>query len=474
MQFEIEVLLVERLPSESEIAIIMASKHNRKPSTRSPLNRRTTKGPLDEDDPLSSSAASITSPARSTFASPAMSIPATDPEDGFRSSALPSPSLADEARPAEPDPNEKDLSFLLDPSIYHPLSQLDLPPAFRRPFPAAPSTKTPLAQSLSELDALLAKSDFLSAAHLAGAILSSGSVRPTDTETIFRLLSTRFSCLELTGNTLLAAQESKALEDLISTFYYYDPPEPPKNAEQDVAPPEHIMPFSLRLQALRLQSIGFSDPRRGVSALYDLGIECREHVAFSSTAEEDRGAWRARLEEIGIRVVNALIEMSDLDCARRMLESNIADDNTVSPAAAQRMALLYLKIGDVEKARTVQSASVDFEPLLMMAEGRYEDAAKLWEEQLGADTGEDSKTLIKQNLAVAYLYSGQIARSRDLLHELVETGESFESLTVNLATLYELSTDRSKEFKLASASKIAAHRKERRVIPPLTNGAFKL
>jgi Tfp pilus assembly protein PilF len=223
-----------------------------------------------------------------------------------------------------------------------------------------------------------------------------------------------------------------------------------------------------------LQSIGFSDPRRGVSALYDLGIECREQVAFSGTSEEDRETWRARLEEIGIRVVNALIEMGDLDCARRTLESNIADDNTVSPAAAQRMALLYLRIGDVEKARTVQIASVDLEPLLMMAEGRYEDATKLWEEQLGADTGEDPKALIKQNLAVAYLYSGQIARSRDLLHELVDTGESFESLTINLATLYELSTDRSKELKLASASKIAAHQKELNVIPPLTNGAFKL
>ncbi len=180
-------------------------------------------------------------------------------------------------------------------------------------------------------------SDFLSAAHLAGGILSSGSIRATDIKTIFRLLSIRFSCLELTGNTLLAAQESKALEDLISTFYYYDPPEVPKaSSGEEIAPLEHIMPFSLRLQALRLQSIGFSDPRRGVSALYDLGIECRERVAYPGSSDTDRETWRARLDEIGIRVVNALVEMGDLDCARRTLESNIAGKDRISCATCSK------------------------------------------------------------------------------------------------------------------------------------------
>lgn len=410
---------------------------------------------------------------RSNVASPALSVPDTNPEDGFRSSGLPSPSLVDEPAAAEPDPNAKDLSFLLDSSIYHPLSQLDLPAPFRRPFPPLPSTTTLLAQSLSVLDALLETSDFLSAAHLAGGILSSGSLTPTDTKTIFRLLSVRFSCLELTGSTSLAAQESKALEDLISTFYYFDPPETPKTSEEDAAPPEHIMPFSLRLQALRLQSIGFSDPRRGVSALYDLGVECREHIAHSRTSDEDRKIWRARLEEIGIRVVNALIEMGDLDCARRTLESNIAAETVVSPEIAQRIALLYLKIGDIKKAQAVENVAKELEPLFAVAEGRYIDAAQLWEAQLEFNA-EDNNALLKQNLAVAYLYAGMISKSRDILRDLVDNGESFESLTVNLATLYELSSDRSKELKLAAAAKIAAYQKDRGAMKPLTNAAFKL
>ena len=324
------------------------------------------------------------------------------------------------------------------------------------------------------LDALLAKSEFLSAAHLAGGILSSGSIRSTETKTIFRLLSVRFSCLELTGGSLLAAQESKALEDLISTFYYYDPPEAPKNSREDPVPPEHIMPFSLRLQALRLQSIGFSDPRRGVSALYDLGVECREHIAHSTTSEDDRKMWRLRLEEIGIRVVNSLIEMGDVDCARRTLESYFAASTSVSPENAQRLALLYLKIGDIKKAQAIDDVGEDLEPLFAMAEGRYVDAAEQWEARLERGPAEGSNALIKQNLAVAYLYTGEIAKSKDILESLVADGESFESLTVNLATLYELSSDRSKELKLATAAKIAERQKDRGATIPLTNAAFKL
>jgi tetratricopeptide (TPR) repeat protein len=411
---------------------------------------------------------------RSSVASPALSVPEANPEDGFHSSELPSPMILDEPNVTESDANAKDLSFLLDSSIYHPLSQLDIPAPFRRPFPPLPSATTPLAQSLPTLDALLAKSDFLSAAHLAGGILSSGSIRPTDTKTIFRLLSVRFSCLELTGGSLLAAQESKALEDLISNFYYYDSPEALKTSDEDGAPPEHIMPFSLRLQALRLQSIGFSDPRRGVSALYDLGVECREHIGHSATSDKSRKVWRGRLEEIGIRVINALIEMGDIDCARRTLEANIAAEAIVSTETSQRIALLYLKIGDLKKARAVQNVAEDLQPLLAIADGRYTEAAEHWEVQLQANSAGDRSSLLKQNLAVAYLYSGMIAKARDALHGLVDIGESFESLTVNLATLYELSSDRSKDLKLAAAAKIAGYQKDRGIMTPLINAAFKL
>ncbi len=112
--------------------------------------------------------------------------------------------------------------------------------------------------------------------------------------------------------------------------------------------------------------------------------------------------------------------------------------------------------------------------MFAIAEGRYEDPARLWEGQLEAGLPEDSIPLLKQNLAVAYLYAGQISKSRDTLHALVEEGPSFESLTINLATLYELSSDRSKELKLAAAAKIAFRQKDRSIATPLNNAAFKL
>jgi lipopolysaccharide biosynthesis regulator YciM len=94
--------------------------------------------------------------------------------------------------------------------------------------------------------------------------------------------------------------------------------------------------------------------------------------------------------------------------------------------------------------------------------------------QLQANSAGDRSSLLKQNLAVAYLYSGMIAKARDALHGLVDIGESFESLTVNLATLYELSSDRSKDLKLAAAAKIAGYQKDRGIMTPLINAAFKL
>jgi tetratricopeptide (TPR) repeat protein len=184
--------------------------------------------------------------------------------------------------------------------------------------------------------------------------------------------------------------------------------------------------------------------------------------------------WRGRLEEIGIRVINALIEMGDIDCARRTLEANIAAEAIVSTETSQRIALLYLKIGDLKKARAVQNVAGDLQPLLAIADGRYTEAAEHWEVQLQENSAGNRSSLLKQNLAVAYLYSGMIAKARDALHGLVDIGESFESLTVNLATLYELSSDRSKDLKLAAAAKIAGYQKDRGIITPLINAAFKL
>ncbi|KIW92896.1 uncharacterized protein Z519_06745 [Cladophialophora bantiana CBS 173.52] len=462
--------------------------HSRKPSSRTALPRRTTKGPLDAPtDPLSLSATSVPSPQNSTVPlSPGKEInEALAVATGAAAQRPTAPNVQQEASLALglPASEERDLSFLLDASIYHPLSQLEVPGPFRKPFLPPPNAETPLKASMQQLDSLLSQCDFLRAAQLAGSILVSGTVRPTDSKSIFRLLEIRYSCLELSGNLLFAAQEAKALEDLSSGFYY-DEPNPERGADDDLGDgqkvPSHIMPFPLRLQALRLQSIGFSDPRRGVSTLYDVGLECREHLSAPSTSSEQRRLWTERLREVSIRVVNALIEMGDVDCAARTLASMKPATDEHLALWTSRMILLKVKMGDVPGAeRLIESGSLGPQDklvlgsLLAIADGRYDDAMESLSENR-ATANPDLAALVEQNLAVAYLYQGEVRKSRQLLERLVNDGQSFQTLTINLATVYDLTSDRSRDLKTSMVSQIAGHRNDPDHMRVYVNADFKL
>jgi trafficking protein particle complex subunit 12 len=453
---------------------IAMSGHARKQSSRAALPRRSTKGPLDApDDPLSPSAATVSSPV--------------DYREQQKKEATPQQTLRSE-QPVTNDVDQvptgvdRDLAFLLEPSIYHPLTQLEVPAPFRRPFPQPPSPTVKISEALKQLDDLLGECDYLRAAHLAGLVLISGAIRSNDLATIFRLLSIRYSCLELSGNVMLAAQEAKALEDLGSTFYYLDSAKD-TTAKQDIvpgSPPQHIVPFHFRLQALRLQSIGFSDPRRGVSSLYDLGTECREWLAVASLTSDQRQIWSARLEEIGLRVVNALIEMDDFDCAKRTLESLQPAEDENSGVWQMRKFLLCLKMGLVLEASGVAESmhaqpteKAIFDALLAMSEDDFESAVSLLSNP-DIPANSELLPLARQNLAVAYLYKGDIANARGVLETLVDDGQSFRSLTVNLATVYDLTTDRSRDLKLAMADRISKKQRHTKYARHFSNADFKL
>ncbi|KEF54573.1 uncharacterized protein A1O9_09015 [Exophiala aquamarina CBS 119918] len=466
--------------------------HSRKPSSRAALPRRTTRGPLDAiEDPLSISG----SPSLTPSASIQATLPKRSQDEASQHLSNASPTgplhtLPNQSAPSskpqqeiveEPVTEERDLSFLLDASIYHPLSQLEVPGPFRKPFLPPPTSETPIARSLDQLDNLLSQCEFLRAAHFAGMILTSGTVRPTDTRTVFRLLAIRYSCLELTGNLLFAAQEAKALEDLSSAFYY-DDLNPQGGADNDNDPirkvPRHIMPFSLRLQSLRLQSIGFSDSRRGVSTLYDTASECRENITSPATTLEQRKLWAARLQEVAIRVVNALVEIGDLDCAIRTLKTMKPTKPEDAPTWEARMILLLVKMGDVAKAGQIIKASnlqhtdrVALEALLAIAQGQYQDAEALLKPGPNIETS--LQALVKQNLAVAYLYNGEVQKAKEILEDLVQDGHSFQTLTINLATIYDLSSDRSRELKASLVSRIASDGNSNKA-RAFTNADFKL
>jgi hypothetical protein len=343
-----------------------------------------------------------------------------------------------------------------------------------------------LDSSLKLLESLLKEGHFLPAAHVSAAILTSSSVSQTDYTVIFYLLYIRLACLELTGNTILAAQEAKALEDLSSSFYYFDDGTEPMESTQETAKEStiarHIVPWHLRVLAVRLQSIGFGDARRGIAGLYELGLEARKHISRRDISNQERTMWKDRLSDLGIRVVNALVEMGDLDAARRSLAS------TETPAAhtkswITRMVLLNLRVGDVEAARRALGSISDAEPdiltpLLSMAEGKYSDAAAEWSRVRENHSGSDDEAMIMQNLAVCLLYAGKLnevfpatsyflflkllkanslCKAREILEALVEGENSFQALTFNLATIYELCSENANTLKLGLTERISAH-----------------
>ena len=457
------------------------SMHSRKPSSRAALPRRTTRGPLDADDLLSPSS-TLTSPAA---VSPALSRTGSVASNELAVEDHPAntgPIPSDAPKPAGARAEEKDLSFMLDPAIYHVVSQLEVPAPLRRPFPVSLTASTNVSDALQQLENLLTECNFLGAAFLSSSLLACGSLKSADRAIIFRVLAVRYSCLELSGNALLAAQEAKALEDLGSGFYYEGllEDEPSSETESERQLPKHIMPFTLRLQALRLQSIGFSDPRRGVSALYDLGLECRENIASTQNSETDRQAWTYRLEEVGIRVVSALVEMGDLDCARRTLDLMKPSDNSSTAMWTFRMTMVCLKIGLTDRAQSLAKDTgleelerIILSSLLAIANDDLDAAVQILStDTLGQHQG--LLALAKQNLAVALLYRGEIERARSILDDLIDDHESFQTLTINLATLYDLTSDRSKNLKMALANGLAAQGKSLKQPRSFNNADFKL
>ncbi|KAJ5601505.1 hypothetical protein N7510_011039 [Penicillium lagena] len=430
----------------------VSTKHHRNTS-RSSRPRSATRGPLDgADHPLSP-----TLPASPT--SPLRVLPSIDDFSGDTFHEL-DPLAPDDL----PETLGKDLSFLLRPNIYHTLSPIDIPSPLRSEFIVL-NPSEPLSASLSVLEKLLAEGRFLIAAHFAGAILTSSLISSTNIKMIFALFYARLASLELSGNTLLAAQESKALEDLNSSFYYidsdFDKSETDKERHHPVERyPRHIVPWPLRVLAVRLQSIGFGDPRRSIGGLYEIGLEARREIMRSDIPEEEREIWRRRLADLGIRSVNALVEMGDLDAAKRSLD-NLRDSNPETSMTKMRKALLLLRIGDIDAASKVFSAedessreSALLQPLLSMADGRYPTAVEEWRALQQEGTRTDD-ALVAQNLAVCLLYMGRLDEARVLLESQVSANHSFSSLVFNLSTVYELCSDGASSLKGQLAASIA-------------------
>ncbi|KAF5245540.1 hypothetical protein FANTH_7292 [Fusarium anthophilum] len=410
--------------------------------------RSSTKGPLDLDDDPLLSPQQATTPQRVVTHRNRISSPHP------RSSTATPVSQLGEVRP-------KDFSFLLRPEIYHPLTPLNIPVAFRNP-QKQPDPEAPIEE-------LLASGHFRAAAIAAVQELTgsgaSGGINPTDSKRIFELLYTRLACLTLIDATPLAAQEVKALEDLNDIRRYVDE-----------TTGEHLVPWELRVLNVRLQSLGFGDYRRAVMSYHDLAREARDRIS-KAAAQHDNSArelWKARLYDLGIQVAGALIELEDLTGAAHHL-STLRDRGDGKMALTK--ALLWLHLGDVESARSCARQAMEndenVEKLILalcdMADAEYETALEAWKEL--KETLDDE--MVGVNTAVCLLYLGRIQEGRAILEGLVESGLSSHTLLFNLSTMYELCTERHKNLKLKLTERVAGLEASTAGWEK-TNGDFKL
>lgn len=225
------------------------------------------------------------------------------------------------------------------------------------------------------------------------------------------------------------------------------------------------------------------------------------------TAQKEIILQTSRLEDLGLRVASALIEMEDLEGATRHLKSL---SSGTSPGLMIQKALLWLYLGDIDSARSSISSSYSSPSststsisantteegrtrqtdeakvilaLAQMCDSEYEAAILIWSDLIASSSSPitDSEIpMYQQNLAVCYLYLGNIERVRlsspffplqlffsiqvlltpfsqakEILEQLVGSGHTFHALTFNLSTIYELCTERSRALKIGLAEQVA-------------------
>jgi hypothetical protein len=263
---------------------------------------------------------------------------------------------------------------------------------------------------------------------------------------ILQLLYTRLACLVLIARPDLASAEGAALTDFLAR-------NPPGAAE--LVP---RIPWELRLLLVRLQSITAADSgRRGVMSLYSLAGEVRARVREATEAgnQAQISIWSDRLDDLGLRVADTLVEMGELETATRHLDTLVGVDGD---ELAYRKALLRLRVGDVAGAQgsvnKVQDPTrkLSLEALLDIANGDTSAAVDKWQSR----SNEENNALFASNLAVGLLYTGNLVQTQQIFEDLIQNTPAFPGLLFNLGTVYELCTEQALHRKTATVSLVAS------------------
>jgi tetratricopeptide (TPR) repeat protein len=364
------------------------------------------------------------------------------------------------------------VALICRPEIYRPLSPNMIPQAFL----SSPNA----AKANASVSDLVQNGQFYAAAITSARRLANLSGN-ADLQKVFDLFYTRLACLSIINKTCLeiAAVESLELRDLTAAMYL------------DPVTNEHVAPWHLRVLAVRLQSIGFKDWRRGIMSYYILAHDARQQIAKArreQNAELD-ALWSSRLRDLGIRVANMLVEMGDLEAAGRHLRT--LDTDGLPEGEKKRsmvmQGMVWLQIGDLRAAKrclaalydptdtttsptseTMDSSTSDDYParvahaLAQMAEGNFDTAAEEWEELEHIHPSDD---MVIQNRAICLLYTGRMHEAYQCLDQAVDKSDcaSFPPILFNLCTFYELSSDQARERKVKLTERVAQ-------IPPTSSG----
>jgi lipoprotein NlpI len=347
---------------------------------------------------------------------------------------------------------QKDLSFLLLPENFRPIPPTAIPQSY--------FTALHAAKPEDSVAKLVQKGQFYTAAIASARQLLSLPVS-ADPATIFNLIYTRLACLTLINKTCqeLAAAESTVLGDLTSAFYRH----PITNM--------HIVPWDLRVLAVRLQSIGFKDWRRGIMGYYQLAQDARQEVLRDRQENhgQDEKLWASRLRDLGVRVAGMLVEMGDLEAAGGHL-CTLEVDPELEEAEKRRFAFMeafvWLQIGDMWAAKRsidrlnptgeIEDRQIRIlQSLINIGDGNFSIAVTDLQ-KLHGEIPHD--TMITHNLAVCLLYTGRMKEARDVLEAAVEETSAvpFQSLLFNLCTIYELCTERARDMKTRLVERVSS------------------
>lgn len=357
---------------------------------------------------------------------------------------MPAPSQVVETSPKRSSTASVDLRFLLDRRAYHQIPIADVAPAFLEST-NQPATETPLTE-------LLEHGHYRRAAE--AALREIFQCRSNDADRILQLLYTRLACLVVISRPDLAADEALPLTDFLNRA---------APASKDLIP--HV-PWELRLLLVRLQSIVAADGgRRALMALYSLTAEVRANLQAARTTSDVSAIddWTTRLQDLGFRVADSLVEMGELETATRHLDTLPITPSSTSQIQG-RKTLLRIRVGDVSGAQASLSQLSEspqkeiLSALLTTADGDFDAALTMWRD---LSTRQPANELLGTNLAVCLLYTGRMTEAREILEGLAKESGAFGTLLFNVGTVYELCTERAMERKAEMAHHFAAKTPDR-------------